>query len=1319
MPAPPGRTSRDAATPLRANLLGPFSINRGNDSAGPWARPGARRLCQMVLVSPGRRVSRQVARESLFPHLDLPEGKRTLTKTLSMARAGLSAVVGPGPSLLEASRTHIWVNPAVPLEVDYELQADRLRAALQAAAGIDRDNQLALALADDATLLEEEPDAEWALRPREQLEWARQEGRLVLARDRSTGLGRSSPDAVVEAWLDCLDHDPTSEETASALVRVYAGQGRQVLAEAVYTKTRTTLEELGLRLSPAFEEVYVATRPASVPPQTNKQVTTILLAHHRGERRLVSVLFAELSGPLVFGQADPEDLREVVGEALAGLISVVELFGGTVTSVSGAGLTALFGAPQSHEDDPERALRAGYRIATVPESYRALRVRVGVETGQAVVGPIGKHAGADYGAVGEVVTVAAALQSMAKPGSVLVGPTTRAAVELLFEWGPKEEVISSDETKPIVASYVERPRARPAGQAGRRRLAAGAPLVGRQSELEVVRRALRDLTGGKGGVLVLSAEPGLGKTRMVHECRRLFMAWVGASSGRLPLWLEGRAASYASSVPYGLYQQLLAAWVGAAVDEGEDVAKPALGRSMSAVFSGKPDPSLVALLAQVMGLGPSALPPALLSLNPEQLQRATFEAVRAVVSQLTAHGPTVLVLEDLHWSDPTSLRLTREIASLTNGGPLLLVLTRRPEPDPGVSAFEMSLSQDQALVFRTLELLPLLPAAERELAIALLGGAAPDRVIDAVSEGSEGNPLFLEERLSSLLETRALVKEASGWRLDDVVLGQLPEALERLIRSRIDRLPSGPNAVVVAASVLGVEFGWQALDAVSDLDGGLAPAVSELCGAGLLTALATHPEVTYRFRHALIREAIYKGLLRGERLRLHARAAWGLEQAAAGRLDEVAAVLGHHYAMAGDIDRALSYLERAGDHAASAFANDEAVASYQRALSLVRERAQGRAGIAPGGASVAVARLSEKLGQVFLRVGRHGDARAALHEALAVPSSPDRFGQARLQALLGQVEVADHSYDAAMAAFDAVGDLLGERPEEQEQSVVDLWLDVQLDGRAYLYYWRNEPEKGAAVLSAVRPVVEARGTSARRQAFHYKFVLNRMRETRYRIDEEILTNMRAAVAAAHEGGDERDVAFTLFGLGFCLLWRGELRETEECLQASLAGAERVGDAVLRARCLCYLNVCALRRHDSDAVRTLAPLALEAGQATSYPEYVAMAKATQAWLAWQEDQPSRVVDLVTEALGIWGSTPVVYSHCWAGIWPLVAVHIAAGQLEAAVEASRRLLAPPQQRLADDLEGVVGSAIAAWDSGQAQLARDRLAAAVTLADTLGYA
>jgi class 3 adenylate cyclase len=293
----------------------------------------------------------------------------------------------------------------------------------------------------------------------------------------------------------------------------------------------------------------------------------------------VSVLFAELSGPVGMGRRlDPEDLRQVVGEALSALIAEVEGLGGTVTSVSGAGLAALFGAPEAHEDDPERAVRAASRISAVVATggyaldAGMLSVRVGIETGPAVVGPLGPGAG--YGAVGEVVGTAAAVQSAARVGSVLVGPVTRAATEGAFEWGTTEDVAPTPGAKPLVASYLERPIARRPGYRGQGRLAGHAPLVGRQIELAVLDDALRESISGAGSVAFIVGEPGLGKTRLVQECRKRFMAWVGAGTGRLPLWLEGRAASYASSTPYGLYQQLLSAWVGAAPEEGEEVVPP-------------------------------------------------------------------------------------------------------------------------------------------------------------------------------------------------------------------------------------------------------------------------------------------------------------------------------------------------------------------------------------------------------------------------------------------------------------------------------------------------------------------------------------------------------------------------------------------------------------------------------------------------------------------------------------------------------------------------------------------------------------------------
>jgi tetratricopeptide (TPR) repeat protein len=329
----------------------------------------------------------------------------------------------------------------------------------------------------------------------------------------------------------------------------------------------------------------------------------------------------------------------------------------------------------------------------------------------------------------------------------------------------------------------------------------------------------------------------------------------------------------------------------------------------------------------------------------------------------------------------------------------------------------------------------------------------------------------------------------------------------------------------------------------------------------------------------------------------------------------------------------------------------------------------------------------------------------------------DRLQAARLQALLGRVEIADHRHDAAMAAFDAVEELLGEHPEDQDQATVDLWLEVQLDGRAYVHYWRNEPEKGAAVVAAVRPVVEARGTPARKQAFHSNFAMQRMRETRYRIDDEILANCRAALAAAQE--TENDNAGLLFLLGFCLLWYGDLVEAEEALEASLTIVERTGDVVLRARCLCYLNVTALRRHDVEVVHSLSLQAMEAAQAASYPEYVAAAKATQAWVAWQGGRPEDVVTLAAEALKLWETTVVSYSWYWLCLWPLIAVRLANGQVAEALEASRQLLVPPQQRLPDELESMVQNAIGAWDIHERDLAGQRLGEALELAQRLRYA
>ena len=434
---------------VRVRLLGPFSVVSGGRAAGPWPRPSARRLCQLVLVSPGRRVSRDLACDELFPDLDPRAAARSVSKALSMARAALAGLGEPGeqgepgnpgePVLLEADLTNIWASPAV--EVDATEHEQALRAALALGPGHERDDLLVAALADDGELLADEPYADWALRPRERLEALRQEARLALARDRAKGAGRA--EAVLAAWAACAEHDPASEEAAAALIRAYFAAGQRELAVRAYERCHAALGELGLGLSPWLEEVYATAAFEAGPPRTQ--------APPREELRTVSVLAAEVA---VDGPADPEERRDVAGRVLAAVIAEVEALGGTVTSVSGGGLQAMFGAPEAHEDDPERAARAAFRALAAVAPIDGGTLRVGVETGPAVLGPIGGGARVEYGAVGEVVGQAAALQALARPGSALVGPVTRAAVGHLFAWGAAERSAARTWDRPCPASRV-------------------------------------------------------------------------------------------------------------------------------------------------------------------------------------------------------------------------------------------------------------------------------------------------------------------------------------------------------------------------------------------------------------------------------------------------------------------------------------------------------------------------------------------------------------------------------------------------------------------------------------------------------------------------------------------------------------------------------------------------------------------------------------------------------------------------------------------------------------------------------------------------
>jgi adenylate cyclase len=1321
-----------ASQAVLVRLLGEFAISAGDRTAGPWPRPSARRLCALLLVSPGRRVTRDLACEELFPRLEPRAAARSLSKALSMARAALAELGEPGAALLGADLTHLWFSPEI--EVDADTQADVLRAGLAMPPGQGRDDTLVHGLAADGELLQDEPYADWADRARDSLNTLRQEARLVLARDRSKGAGRSGSADVTAAWLACLDHDPACEEAAGALIRGYLAEGRPEQAARVFERCRAALEQLGLRISPSLERIYASATAARAPAPASQvraaspvpsspvplaaagPAAPVKRSAAREERRPVTVLFAEVAAPAgLAGTLGLEALRDLVGGSLAMVIAQVEAFGGTVTSVSGRGLQAVFGAPEAHEDDPERAVRAAYRAvsataaaATVAggraaAAAEALGLRIGVESGPAVVGPIGDGAKVEYAAFGDVVSVAAALQFAARPASVLVGPATRGATAHLFSWGPAEEVTMAADAKPTAATYLDAPLARAADR--RPRLGGQAPLAGRQAELRMLDITLREAVAGRGQVIALTGEPGIGKTRLVQESRKRFIAWVGAGSGRRPLWVEGRCASYASATPYGLYRQLIASWIGVALDEPPARIRAALAAALTRLLG---NANLLAPLASLMGL-PELVPAATPGrTSPEEVQRQAFAAMRALIARFAAVAPTVLVLEDLHWADPTSLRLTAELAELAKGRRLLLIATSRPGPHSLPPA-------------REIRLRPLAVDAAETLATSLLGKVGP-QVLAAVLASADGNPLFLEERLAEMLEAGTLVEDQGTWRLREPANPPLPQLLERLVRSREDRLSPPAVDAIRAAAVLGTRFNDGLLAAMlGTTPDSLAPVLTELTASDLVHH-AENSSSAFLFRHALIQEATYLALLRAERRDLHARAARVIETAAAGRLPEVAAILGRHYAIAENAGRAVHYLELAGDHATEAFANDEAVASYREALAVT-------AGAGDEMAASAV-HLNAKLANVLWRTARRDEARDAFHAALrlasAGPRPLDPVLRAHLHTRLGRLEMHMKRFAEAAAAFDAAEALLGVdagRVDTTDEAATDQWLEVMIDGWASMYSWCLQLDLALAVLERVRPVLEAHGSPARKTAFYRFWTLQKVLRNRLRIDDEDLASLRAAIAAAEHTGEERDkdVGYSTDFLGWALWLRGDLAAAAEVEAKALELAERIGETVLRDLALMTLTLIALRRHDTEAVRALLPRAYEATRevGAKFDGRLAANLSVAAWLAWQDGRSDEVLRLAAEIESLdltnVGSAAM---HGWICLFPVLAVRLAAGATAEAVAAARWIIDPSQQLLPADLTNVLAAACASWAEGDEARAAQHLTESLDVARARGY-
>jgi tetratricopeptide (TPR) repeat protein len=551
-----------------------------------------------------------------------------------------------------------------------------------------------------------------------------------------------------------------------------------------------------------------------------------------------------------------------------------------------------------------------------------LRLRVGVNTGLVVSGPWepgrGGHAG-EVDISGDAVNTAARLETAAEPGMVLVGEQTKRLAERGIAFGPRRGLTLKGKSGTVAAYPALHARPRPAERWERsEQVGRLTPLVGRERELATLRGYLAHARQGHGRVVFVSGEAGIGKSRLLLELRRSTQA---EAAGAPITWLEAHCASYGKQIPYLPIVELLQRAFGVA--EGDDAARTihrveaATGRWEAAARATVP------YLRYLLGVDPGD--PAVLAMDPLDRRAGLLDGLRALVREASRRGPLALLVEDLHWIDAQSEEALAALVDAIAGAPVLLVLTYRP-------GYASALGERSCCSRLALDPLP--PGESAALASAMLGtGPLSAPVRQLILGKAEGNPLFLEEVAWSLLEAGILRRQDGTCTLErppDQV--HIPNTIQEIILSRLDRLDRPTKGAIQLAAVIGREFARPLLERISDLGAQLEAALQDLKSIELIYETRYFPELAYIFKHALIQDVAYSIVLVERRRILHRLVAVAIEELYADRLPDYYELLARHYGEAQDWPKALEYLLKAGDKAAAAYANQEALGYYGRAL---------------------------------------------------------------------------------------------------------------------------------------------------------------------------------------------------------------------------------------------------------------------------------------------------------------------------------------------------------------------------------------------------
>lgn len=681
----------------------------------------------------------------------------------------------------------------------------------------------------------------------------------------------------------------------------------------VLTLGRTILEVVASEGGPArtrgsgpTSRATAAEAPPRRPPPIEEQL------------RPITALFADVVGSTALGERlGPDEISTIIGECVSRMCVAVERFGGIVSAYMGDGIAAFFGLDQASEQDPELAAQAALAIISAISRYSAeveriwgitdFNVRVGLNTGVAAVGAVGSADRANV-ALGDTTNVAARLQGLAEPGTIAVGDETADDLRGRFVLEPLGEAQLKGRRAPVRAWRLLGALDRPSAPERRR-------LVGRDSELALLRSVVDEVCAGDGRVLFLVGDLGIGKTRLLAE--------LEAIVGHRALVLQAFCAASPVSPPYGPFAAMLRAWLGTEPDARGPAVHARLGTRLESLGGLAP--------GSANGLA------RLLNLDQDDGDRETVDPVAAYIAwveALAAQRPFVIALDDIHWLEASSAVLAVQLAELAMRLPLLFVSTLRPERESNGWRIRTSARVTHPSRAKEMNLRPLSDEQAHEL-VTELGPDTDPATREEVIRRAEGNPLFIEQLLRASREGGSFPLGPSNARTV-ATARLLPPALASVFVGRIDRLPSDVRGVAQSAAAIGRTFRKNLLARVVDPEA-VEAAMPALVDAGLVAERDPPPEQSWSFTHALLRDAALSTLVRSRRREIFNRVAAAFEESVADTRDEHLELLAYYYARSEDTAKALHYHERAAEKAFRVGADTEASDRLREAAQLAAQ----------------------------------------------------------------------------------------------------------------------------------------------------------------------------------------------------------------------------------------------------------------------------------------------------------------------------------------------------------------------------------------------